>query len=165
LNAGIISGSDDDEDSQEAMYLHPNFQIAEIMFRYNREGFQAVGENAFRSNMTNTNYAKLYAHYESEAWSWRMDFIMAKAEQVASNGKSFYDHKSQTYQTATLDQEEDLGLELDVAFDYKWSPSVIVTGYIGYYQVGEFYSFTNNVNEDIEVSDITSTGMKVNIGF
>jgi hypothetical protein len=165
INAGIISGSDDDEDSQEAMYLHPNFQIAEVMFRYDRQGFQDSSSNAFRANITNTTYAKLYAHYESEAWSWRMDLIMAKADQVANKGKSFYDHKSQTYQNANLDQEDDLGLEFDVAFDYKWSPSVIVTGYLGYYQVGEFYNFTNNASEEIEVSDITASGMKINIGF
>ena len=165
LNAGTVSGSDNDSSSQEAMYLHPNYQIAEIMFRYNREGFQNSKENPFRSNIVNTNYTKLFAHYESEAWGWRLDFIMAKANEVAKKTDTFYDHSDRTYQTANTDQNNDLGMEFDVAFDYKWSPSVIVTGFIGYYKVGEFYEFTNDASEKMEVADITSSGMKVNIGF
>ena len=165
LHAGSVSGSDSDEDSQEAMYLHPNYQIAEIMFRYNREGFQSQTENAYRSNIVNTNYAKVFAHYQNEAWSWRLDIIMATAQESAQEGNTYYSHKDNTYQVANDDQENDLGIEYDIAFDYRWSPSVTVSGYIGYYQVGEFYAFTNNTSEKIEVSNITASGLRVNVGF
>ncbi len=165
INGGSVSGSDNDEKKQGAMYLHPNYQIAEIMFKYNLEGFQNSAENAFRSNITNANFAKFYTRYQSDAWTWRMDIIMAKANEAAQKGDDFYDHSSQTYQAANDDQEDDLGMEFDLAFDYKWSPSVTVSGYIGYYKVGEFYAFTNDTSEEIEVSDITASGMKINIGF
>ena len=115
--------------------------------------------------MVNTNYAKLFAHYSNDAWSWRMDLIMANAIETASDGETFYSHSSNTYQVADGDQDADLGIEFDIAFDYKWSPSVVVTGYVGYYQVGSFYEFTNNSAEDIETADITASGFKVNIGF
>ncbi len=164
LNFGSVTGSDGEDDSHEAMYLHPNYQIAEIMFRYNRQGFQDANENALRSSIVNTNYAKVFAYYENDAWGWRMDLIMAKALEFASNGDQFYDHKSQTYQVANADQNEDLGMEFDAAFDYKWSPAVVVTGYAAYYQVGEFYEFTNGA-EDVEAASIIATGFKVNIGF
>jgi hypothetical protein len=164
LNFGSVSGSDSDDDSHEAMYLHPNYQVAELMFRYNKEGFQSSGQNALRSSIVNTNYAKLFAHYENDAWGWRLDFIMANALETANNGDEFYDHKSQTYQTANADQKDDLGMEFDAAFDYKWSPAVVVTGYAAYYQVGEFYEFTNG-NEDLDAASILATGLKVNIGF
>jgi hypothetical protein len=164
LNFGSVTGSDSDDDSHEAMYLHPNYQVAELMFRYNREGFQSNDQNALRSSIVNTNYAKLFAHYENDAWGWRLDFIMANALETASNGDDFYDHSSQTYQQAGADQKDDLGMEFDAAFDYKWSPAVIVTGYAAYYQVGEFYEFTNG-NEEVDAASVIATGLKVNIGF
>jgi len=165
LNFGSVTGSDNDDDSHEAMYLHPNYQVAELMFRYNREGFQTDGQNPLRSSIVNTNYAKLFAHYENDAWGWRLDFIMANALETAGATDDFYDHNNNSYHIANTDQKDDLGMEFDAAFDYKWSPAVIITGYAAYYQVGEFYEFTNNASEEIEAASVIATGLKVNIGF
>ena len=57
--------------------------------------------------------------------------IMAKANETAKKGDSYYDHRSNTYITAAADQNDDLGMEFDIAFDYEWSPSIMVTGYLG----------------------------------
>lgn len=164
LNAGFVGGSDDEESSQEALYLHPNYKIAEIMFNYNLSGFQDDSENIYNSSVVNTNYTRLFAHYSNDAWSWRFDFVMATANETASNGSKFYDHKSKSYVTAGADQDNSLGMEFDVAFDYEWSPSIVVTGYAAHYQVGDFYAFTNTATE-LATSNITASGFKLNIGF
>ena len=165
VNAGSVSGSDGDEGSQEALYLHPNYKIAELMFNYNLAGFQDLNENIFNASVVNANYTRLFAHYSNEAWSWRFDFIMATANEVAKSGSSFYDHDNVVYVTsANADQDSNLGMEFDAAFDYEWSPSIVVTGYVAHYQVGDYYAFTNSATE-LSVGDVTATGFKLNIGF
>jgi hypothetical protein len=164
LNAGFIGGSDDDQGSQEALYLHPNYKIAEIMFNYNLAGFQNSDTSIFNASVVNTNYTRLFAHYSNDAWSWRFDFIMATANEAAKNGSAFYSHESQSYENALADQDTNLGMEFDAAFDYEWSPSIVVTGYVAHYQVGDYYAFTNTSTE-LSVSDVTATGFKLNIGF
>jgi hypothetical protein len=54
LDAGSVKG-EDGIDEFNGMYLHPNYQIAEIMFRYNLTGFQNTGNNPFNSSITNAN--------------------------------------------------------------------------------------------------------------
>jgi hypothetical protein len=165
LNAGSVSGSDGDQGSQEALYLHPNYKIAEIMFNYNLAGFQDANENIFNASVVNTNYARLFAHYSNDAWSWRFDLIMATANEVAKSGASFYDHDKAAYVTnAGADQDSNLGMEFDAAFDYEWSPSIVVTGYVAHYQVGDYYAFTNTTTP-LSLGDVTATGFKLNIGF
>lgn len=164
LNAGMVSGSDNDQSKQEAMYLHPNYQVAEIMFKYNLQGFQSGTDNIFKSSIVNTNYAKFYANYKNDAWGWRMAVIMAKANEVAKNGSEYFDHRAKKYTTASADQDDDLGIEYDIAFDYEWSPSIMVTGYLGYYQVGDYYAFTNTSTE-LSVDNITASGFRLNIQF
>ena len=145
--------------------IHPNYKIAEIMFNYNLAGFQEKDENIFNASVVNTNYARLFAHYSNDAWSWRFDLIMATANEVAKSGASFYDHDKAAYvTTAGADQDSNLGMEFDAAFDYEWSPSIVVTGYVAHYQVGDYYAFTNS-STPLSLGDVTATGFKLNIGF
>ena len=147
------------------MYLHPNFRIAEVMFRYNLAGFQNKNQNIFNSSINNTNYAKLYTRYQSDEWTWNIAVIMATANEAAKTGDSFYNHETNTFATANADQEDDLGMEFDISFDYQWNPNIYVSGFIGYYQVGEFYEFTNNSAETISVEDITASGFRISLDF
>jgi hypothetical protein len=164
LDAGRITGSDGDDRDHEATSLHPNYQIAEIMFRYNMKGFQDSNENIFASSITNTNYYKFYSRYHNDAWAWNVAFIMAKANETARNGSKFFDHSSNSYHTAAANQSDDLGYEFDFSFDYEWNPSIFVTGYLAYYKVGSFYEFTNG-NEDISAANITAMGLRLSVNF
>lgn len=165
FHGGMIKGSDGDKGDHEALYLHPNYNVAEVMFKYNLQGFQDNTENAFDASIVNTNYAKLFARYNNDAWAWNMAFIMAKANETATNGEQFYDHAKNSYQQANADQGDDLGWEFDISFDYEWNPNIFVTGFLGYYKVGDFYEFTNDTNEEIAVSDITATGFRLSVNF
>lgn len=164
LDAGSVKGEDGTEEFN-GMYLHPNFRIAEVMFRYNLAGFQNKNQNIFNSSINNTNYAKLYTRYQSDEWTWNIAVIMATANEVAKTGDSFYNHETNTFATANADQEDDLGMEFDISFDYQWNPNIYVSGFIGYYQVGEFYEFTNNSAETISVEDITASGFRISLDF
>lgn len=163
LNGGIVKG-EDGQDEFNALFLHPNYKIAELMFAYNYRAFQNGGD-IFDASVTNASYAKLFANYKSEAWTWKLAFIMAKANETASDGKAFYNQESNTIvASANGDQDDDLGMEFDVAFDYQWNPNILVTGYLAYWQVGDFYAFTST-GDDLSMSNITATGMKLSMSF
>lgn len=163
LDAGFVKG-EDGQDQFNAMYLHPNFKIAQLMFAYNYQAFQDGSQSIFNSSVTNATYAKLFANYTSDAWTWRLAFVMATAGEAASNGDDFYNHETKSYNTATADQEDDLGMEIDVAFDYQWNPNIVVTGYLAHWQVGDYYGFTNS-GDGIETSDVTASGLKLAMEF
>lgn len=167
FNGGMIKGSDSDKGDNEALYLHPNYKIAEVMFKYNLQGFQDNTQNIFNASVVNTNYAKLFASYNNDAWAWNMAFIMAKANETASEGDIYFDHAARAYSgtNAIKDQSDDLGWEFDVSFDYEWNPNIFVSGFLGYYKVGDFYAFTNNAAEEISVSDITASGFRLSLNF
>lgn len=163
LDAGSVKG-EDGVDEFNGMYLHPNYQIAEIMFRYNLSGFQTNNSNPFNSSINNANYAKFYTKYESDEWTWNIAFIMAQANEVATNGEEFYNHETNTFATASDDQDEDMGYEFDISFDYEWNPNIFLTGFLGYYQVGDFYSYTNS-GDNVGVENITASGFRLSVNF
>jgi len=167
LNAGMIKGDDGSSSSFEGMYLHPNYKISEIMFKYNYHAFMnnTAGQDIYSSSMVNANYAQFFAHYSSDEWTWRMSALLAKANEVASSGDQFYNHEKKKLVTAAADQSDDLGYELDIAFDYQWNPNVVFTSYLAYHAVGEYYTFTNVDGDELEKSNVTATGMRLSVNF
>lgn len=168
VNAGMVKGDDGTTNSFEGMYLHPNYQIAEIMYRYNYHGFNNAdatnGYDIFNSSIVNSTYAQLYFHYEKGEWRWKMSLLWAQANQVAENGKQFYNHQKKKDALATQDQSDDLGYEFDISFEYQWNPQVEFSGFLGYHVVGDYYAFSNDT-EELEVTNVMSTGMRLAINF
>jgi len=127
------------------MYLNPNYQIANLMFRYN---MLAVADpntySIYDSYITNAKYAKLYFDYLSEHWDWNLAFIYAIANEAASgNNTSAYNHLTGKTYNSTTPQSDQLGYELDVNLKYRWNNAVTIGSGIGYYFVGDYYSYTN----------------------
>lgn len=164
LNAGQIAGDDGDSDKFEGMYLHPNYQIADIMFRYNMSAFNEGGKSIFDSHIVNARYAKLFAHYMTDRWTWKMAAIWAKAQEVAKSNKKAYHHEEGYRFNASENQGDDLGYELDFGFDFQWNPNVVISGNLGYWFVGDYYSFTNT-SDDLATKNVLATGLKVGINF
>lgn len=165
LNAGMVKGDDGESDSFEGMYLHPNYQIAEVMFRYNYHGFtDANSYNIYNSSIVNTTYAQLFAHYKKGEWGWKLSALMAKANTVAEEGKDFYNHQKKKVVTASDDQSDDMGYEFDVAFEYQWNPAVVFSGFLGYHVVGDYYAFSNDT-EDLDINNVMSSGMRLSVNF
>ncbi|MCB0749467.1 MAG: hypothetical protein KDC90_18560, partial [Ignavibacteriae bacterium] len=144
LDTGVISGDKGSSSSFEATYLHPNYQIAKILYRYNYNQFNdTTTGNIFDSAIVNSTYYKLYTTYSGDTWNIDMSMIMASANQVASNGSVFYDHQYNQNVTAVADQKKNLGTEFDFELHYNWNPSVVVTTYFAHLQTGDYFKFTN----------------------
>lgn len=165
INAGIVKGDDAETTSFEGMYLHPNYQVAEIMFRYNYFGFNdADNYDIYNSSIVNTTYAKWFFHYEKGEWRWKLSALWAKANQVAENGKQFYNHAKKKSVTATQDQADDLGYEFDISFEYQWNPAVEFSGFLAYHVVGDYYAFSNDT-EELETTNVMASGMRLSVSF
>ena len=161
---GQVSGDDGESGKFEAAYLHPNFQIGQLMFRYNYAAFAEGGNSIFDSSITNTRFFKFHGNYKTDKWLWKGALIMATALETAEAGKRAYHHEENYSFSSTADQSDDLGLELDFGFDYKWNPNVTISGYYGYWKVGDYYSFTNTA-EELSLKNVHGGGLSATLEF
>ena len=154
LEAGEVDGDSGNPSDFKAMYLHPNYQIANLLFRYN---FRAVSRpdnvNVFDSYITNASFLKIGATYTGQRWDTHFSAIMAQAKQTASKGQNAFNHATSRTYKAKADQDDSLGMEIDVNFHYKWNKEVSVGILTGYLFTGDYYAFTNNPNNPAKVSN------------
>ena len=166
LVAGQISGDKGSTSKFEATYLHPNFQVADLMFRYNYAGINEGGKSIFDSSITNTRFFKLFGNYKTDKWTWKGAFIMANALETASGGKDSYHHEENYRFTGNTKQDESQGYEFDFGFDYRWNPNVTVGGYYGYWVVGDYYAFTNdNSGDKLSLANVHGGGLRATLEF
>jgi hypothetical protein len=162
--AGQVSGDKGSTSKFEAAYLHPNFQIAELMFRYYYPGFAEGGRSIFDSSITNTQFYKMKANYKTDKWTWKSAFIMAKALQTAKSGQRAYHHEENYSFQSTQKQSNNMGYELDVGFDYRWNPNVTISGNYGYWFVGDYYAFTNQAKK-LGITNIHGGSLRATLEF
>jgi hypothetical protein len=145
LKGGQVSGNPGGGNSFEAMYLNPNYQVANLMFRYN---LRAVSDpsniNLYDSYITNATYIRLGGTYSTEKWQWDAGILYAKAREVAKAGQFAFNHEKNFRFNAVQDQSSDLGLELDLDFNYQWNNEISIGGGVGYLFTGDYYAFTND---------------------
>jgi len=167
-NLGAIDGEDGNTDEFNAFYLHPNYQIANILFRYN---FSAVKngdtQSIYDSYITNTQFLKLYANYTMENWLWDFGFIYASAVETAQSGKAAYNHTShRTFTTGnSLSQEKSMGFELDAGFTYLWNNEIKIGSSMGYATPGEYFAFTNNSSDKVFLANSYSVQLNLGVAF
>ncbi len=164
FTGGQVSGDKGDSGKFEATYLHPNYQIADLMFKYNYASFSEGGRSVFDSSITNTRFYKINGHYKTDKWVWKTAIIMANALETAEAGKRAYHHEESYSFASSRKQSNDLGFELDFGFDYKWNPNVTISGYYGYWKVGDYYSFSNQ-NKELSVSNVHGGGLRATLEF
>ena len=167
-DVGAIIGQADGDDGSsgkfEAAYLHPNYQIADLMFRYNYAAFTQGGRSIFDSSITNARFYKINGNYKTDKWVWKGALIMAKAMETAEAGKRAYHHEESYSFSSTKKQSDDLGFEIDFGFDYKWNPNVTISGYYGYWKVGDYYAFSNDTKE-LSVANVHGGGLRATLEF
>jgi hypothetical protein len=161
---GQVSGDDGSSDEFEASYLHPNFHVADFMFRYNYAAFSEGGRSIFDASIMNTRFYKFHANYKSDKWTWKTAFIMASAMETAQGGSRAYHHEESYSFDAGESQSDNLGWELDFGFDYRWNPNVTISGYYGYWKVGDYYSFTNTT-DTLSLNNMHGGGVKATLEF
>ena len=150
LDAGSISGGDGSETHFSAMYLNPNYQIANLLFRYN---LRAIGnsngshpKSVYDSYVQNATYLKFGLTYETGSWIWDAALIWAKAQEVAQAGRPAYNHLTNKRFEAQFTQEKDLGQEFDINFRYLWNSEISLGGAFGYLFTGDYFAYTNSEN-------------------
>lgn len=161
---GQVDGDKGDTGKFEAQYLHPNYQIADLMFRYNYAAFTQGGRSIFDSSITNARFYKVNGNYKTDKWVWKAALIMAKAMETAQAGKRAYHHEESYSFQSTKKQSDDLGFEVDFGFDYKWNPNVTISGYYGYWKVGDYYAFSNDTKE-LSVANVHGGGLRATLEF
>ncbi len=160
---GQVDGDNGGSNKFEAMYLHPNFHVADLMFRYSYPSFNEGGKSVFDSSITNTQFWKIYGNYKTDKWTWKGAFIMANAMKSAKVGRSYH-HEEHYAFTGTQTQKKDYGYEFDFGFDYRWNPNVMISGYYGYWIVGDYYAYSNKT-EELEVTNVHGGGLRATVDF
>lgn len=149
LNAGMVDGHSGSESDFSALYLNPNYQVAGLLFRYNmRAVHDPSSENVYDSYVTNALYAKIFAEYETDKWLWDMGLVYAKARETAKAGSKAFNHESNRLFDATADQSDDLGMEVDLGFNYKWNSEVHIGGSLAYLFTGDYWGYTNTATKN-----------------
>ncbi len=161
---GQVSGDKGATNKFEAAYLHPNFQVAELMFRYNYAAFSEGGRSIFDSSVMNTRFYKIHGNYKTDKWTWKSALIMASALETAQAGSKAYHHEENYRFNSTQKQSNNLGFELDFGFDYRWNPNVTISGYYGYWKVGDYYAFTNTANT-LSLKNVHGGGLRATLEF
>jgi hypothetical protein len=164
FTGGQVQGDKGDTGKFEAVYLHPNYHVAELMFRYNYPSFNEGSRSIFDSSITNSRFYKLYGHYKTDKWVWKSAVIMASALETAEAGKRAYHHESNYSFTSNEKQADDLGFEVDFGFDYKWNPNVTISGYYAYWKVGDYYAFSNAA-EELSLKNVHGGGLRATLEF
>jgi hypothetical protein len=144
IDVGDVSGNDGSTSKFSASYLNPNFQVANLLFKYNVAAIGAGStESVFDSNITNTQYLKARATYSSEKWILDFAFIKAKAKEVAKTGVMSFNHSKNKFFTAAANQADDLGSEFDFGTKYKWNKEISIGTSLGYLMAGDYFAFSN----------------------
>lgn len=147
LFAGHVNGHDGSDTKYGALFLHPNYQVANLLFRYNMSAVKAGPKAAlYDSYINNANYIKLGSVYSSEKWMFESAIIWAQAVEVAKAGKQAYNHSNHKLFTAVADQKKDLGAEVDLNATYKWNKDINLGLNLGYLMAGDYFGFNNTAN-------------------
>ncbi len=146
LDAGKVSGDAGGTGSFDAMFLNPNYQIANFLFRYNLRAIaNTTSMSIYDSYITNARYAKIRASYLGETWDWDFAIITAIAEETAKVGQTAYNHEANHRIANSLtDQSDSMGVELDINFNYKWNKEISIGGGLGYLMTGDYFTYTNS---------------------
>lgn len=145
LDGGHVNGHDGSTSKFGALYLNPNYQVANLLYRYNigAIGNGGVNGSVYDSYITNSMYLKLRSSYSTEKWVFDTAIIYAKALEVAEAGKSAYNHSKNKLFTATTTQSDDLGTEIDMNATYKWNNEISIGAGLGYLITGDYFGYTN----------------------
>lgn len=164
-NLGQVSGDNGSSKKFEATYLHPNYHIADLMFRYSYPAFNEGGKSIFDSSITNAQFWKIYGNYKTDKWTWKGALVVANAMKTAKAGARGYHHEENYAFASTENQKKDYGYEIDLGFDYRWNPNVTISGYYGYWVVGDYYAYDNDPNTKISLQNVHGGGLRATLEF
>lgn len=148
FDAGRVSGHGGDTRKFEAMYLHPNYHVGEILFRYNLHAIADDSLNIYDSYVTNANYYKIRADYLRNKWTWHGHVLMAKADEAAREGELSFQHETNRQAVANANQSDNLGVELNFGFNYQWNNELAIGASLAHLFTGDYYKFLDDQNNE-----------------
>lgn len=156
FDAGQVSGHDGNSGKFGALYLNPNYQVANLLFKYN---LAAIGDanrdsSIYDSYISNARYFKLRFAYTAEKWMFDSAVIYAKALEVATAGSSAYNHTKNKTFAAIATQSDDLGTEIDFNAKYNWNKEISIGTGIGYLITGDYFGYTNTATPNSAKSSL-----------
>ena len=162
FDAGQVSGATGNTNRFEAAYLNPNFQVANLLFRYNFAAVKNSNQNIYDSYITNARYFKIRSTYNSEKWSFDSAIIMATAMKTASKSSSAFNHTTGKFFTAVANQSDALGTEVDFNAKYRWNNEVTIGTSLGYLATGDYFAFNNTATPNNAKSSML---LQINTGI
>lgn len=144
IDGGHVNGHDGSSSKFGALYLNPNYQVANLLYRYNIGAIGSNGANVYDSYITNSMYIKLRSSYSTEKWTFDTAVIYAKALETATAGQAAYNHAKNKIFTAVTTQSDDLGTEIDMNATYKWNNEISIGAGLGYLIAGDYFGYTND---------------------
>jgi len=167
IEAGTVSGDAGGTGSFKAMYLNPNFQFANILFRYNLFAISSPSTyNVWDSYVTNTRFIKGQLSYVNDKWDWNWAVIYAVANEVARGGNgTAFNHTTNRRFTSTTAQSDKLGTEFDCNLTFHWNNDVEVGGNFGYLATGDYWAYTNSATTKNTTKDTWLIQAKTGISF
>jgi hypothetical protein len=166
LFGGKVNGDSGGQSSFDAMYLNPNYQVAQLLFRYNLRGITDPNTySVYDSYITNTTYLKLNGAYNSDKWTWDTALIWAKADQTAIAGQKAFNHELNRQFDAVASQSDDLGMEIDTSLDYQWNNEVNIGASFAYLFAGDYWGFTNIDGQENAVGNSFLMQVKTSVSF
>lgn len=165
FDGGQVAGDDGSPTKFGAVYLNPNYQVANILFRYNLNALGDSNQSVYDSYITNALYLKLRSSYSTEKWTFDTGLIYAKARETATAGKSAYNHTKNKIFTAVTTQSDDLGTEIDLNATYKWNNEIKIGAGLGYLVTGDYFSYTNDVTNKNEAKSSMLLQVNTSVTF
>lgn len=145
FDAGRITGHHGGTSQFEALYLNPNYQVAQILFRHNLHAISNPELSVYDSYITNANYYKLRAQYRANKWTWDFAGILAQANEVASVGQRAFQHETnRRIANSTTNQSKDMGFELNFGFNYHWNRDITLGGQFAHLFTGDYFEYTGD---------------------
>lgn len=166
FDMGRVNGDAGNQSNFEALYLHPNYQVADILFRYNLHAVTDRSQNIYDSSITNTDYYKLRANYSVNKWSWDMAAIYARANEVATAGNPAFQHETnRRIENSSTNQASDMGLEFNFGFDYHWNHEIIFGSSVGYLFTGDYFTYSNDPTVELEADNTFLVQFRAGMSF
>ena len=164
---GYVSGDKGKQDKFSALYLNPNYQIANLLFNYNLVNMAYNDKSIWDRYLTNLKYLRLLATYSTDKWDYTGAIIMALANEVAKAGATAFNHEKNyrfNVDDGKANQKKGYGTEIDLDLTYHWNQETTVTGSIGYLLAGDYYAF-NNTDQKAKVQNPYLIQAKVGMSF
>lgn len=143
----------------KGFYFHHNYQIGKMMFNYQFRNFGGPNTrnnsnvsdadlvSIYDNPLSNAKYVSFLGTYTTGRWSFKGNFVWARANQVAEANKRYFhvwDRQFKDVGAGVEQQSDDLGWEMNYGIDFKWDDSFILASNFGWFFPGSFYEFANS---------------------